>query len=160
GGKDTRSVQPEVKRAESFFAGMCGAAWGLMQQRYKGAELEQLVQRLFKRIYRDPKNDDGRVDHWGGAGEKGADLIVFTSDPLGIDYKIAVQVKMHEGVHDDTHALEQIRQAHEAHRVHAGVVVTTASKTSKRFDETRDALEAELAIEIKVITRDELVELV
>jgi len=31
-------------------------------------------------------------------------------DPLAIDYKIAVQVKLHHGVHDDTHALEQSRQ--------------------------------------------------
>ena len=37
---------------------------------------EQLVQRLFKRVYRDEKNEDGRVEHWGGAGEKGADLIL------------------------------------------------------------------------------------
>jgi hypothetical protein len=40
------------------------------------------------------------------------------------------------------------------------VVVTTASGTSPRFDTKKDALEAELAIEIKVITRDELVELI
>ena len=101
-GEDTKSSEPETEKAESFFAAMRSAAWENIRAKYKGAEFEDLVRLLFERIY-----SDGRVEHWGGPGEKGADLIVFTQDPLGLDFKIAVQVKLHGGVHDDIHALEQ-----------------------------------------------------
>jgi hypothetical protein len=110
---------------------------------------------LFECIYK-----DGRVEHWGGAGEKGADLIVFTRDPLGIEYKIAVQVKLHEGTEDDTKALSQIKQAREYHKVDAGVVVTTAELMSETFQVRREELEEELGIDIRVVDRDEFVELV
>src|SRR5262249_21249355 len=116
---------------------------------------EHLVRRLFERIYK-----DGRVEHWGGAGEKGADLIVFTRDPLGIEYKIAVQVKLHEGTEHDTKALSQIKLAREYHKVDAGVVVTTAEQMSETFQARREALEEELGIDIRVVDRDEFVELV
>ena len=44
---------------------------------------------------------------------------------------------VHEGVDDDTHALDQIALARKAHRVDAGVVVTTATKISERFEVPR-----------------------
>ncbi len=152
GGHDTATAEPEAKKVEGFFAAMRKAAWENIQSRYKGAEFEQLVHLLFQRVYK-----DGRVEHWGGAGEKGADLIVFTQDPLGLEFKIAVQIKLHDGVHDDTHALEQIRQAGQSHQVDAGVIVTTAVETSVEFERRREALAAELEIDIRVITRDEFV---
>nr|MBK7067910.1 restriction endonuclease [Deltaproteobacteria bacterium] len=126
------------------------AAWKAVRERYHGAQFEQLVLKLFQGIY-----VGGRVEHWGGRNERGADLIVFTQDPLGLEFKIAVQVKLHEGVDDDTRALEQIAQARKAHWVDAGVIVTTATDTSERFEARRAALEEELGIDIKVIDRDE-----
>ncbi len=66
-----------------------------------------------------------------------------------------MQVKLHEGVDDDTHALDQIAQARKAHRVDAGVVVTTATETSERSEARRAALEEEIGIDIRVIDRDE-----
>ena len=154
-GKDTLTPEPEVRKAEGFFEAVRQAAWKHIDEKYKGAEFEHLVHRLFECIYK-----DGRVEHWGGAGEKGADLIVFTRDPLGIEYKIAVQVKLYEGVQDSTKALSQIKQAREHHRVDAGVVVTTAEQVSEAFLAKREALEEELGIDIRVVDRDELVELV
>lgn len=135
-GKDTRTPEPEVQKAEGFFEAVRRAAWQHIESKYKGAEFEHLVHRLFECIYR-----DGRVEHWGGAGEKGADLIVFTRDPLGIEYKIAVQVKLHEGTEGDTTALDQIEKARKHHRVDAGVVVTTAEQMSEPFLARREALE-------------------
>jgi hypothetical protein len=155
GGANIKTPEPEAQKIESLFSALRAAAWTNLQTKYKAAELERLVLRLFKHIYQ-----DGRVEHWGGAGEKGADLIVFTQDPLGLEFKIAVQVKHHDGVHADPHALHQIKQAREAHQVDAGVIVTTAAETSKEFDDQRAALEVELAIDIRVIARDELVELI
>lgn len=154
-GADTTTVQPAIEKLNSFLQAMHAAVWENVRTRYKGAEFEHLVHRLFEQIYR-----DGTVQHWGGAGEKGADLIVFTRDALGLEYKIAVQVKLHEGTDDDLHSLEQLKQARLSHKVDAAVVVTTAVKTSRRFEECRAATEAELGIDIRVITRDEFTKLV
>lgn len=153
-GKNTLTPEPEIRKAEGFFEAVRQAAWQHIESKYKGAEFEHLVRRLFECIYK-----DGRVEHWGGPGEKGADLIVFTRDPLGIEYKIAVQVKLHDGVENDTSALAQIKQAREHHKVDAGVVVTTAEQMSEAFLTKRGALEEELGIDIRIVSRDEFVEL-
>ncbi len=151
GGSDVLTIEPETTKQASVFEAVREAAWKAIRARYHGAQFEQLVLTLFRGIYA-----GGRVEHWGGRSEQGADLIVFTQDPLGLEFKIAVQVKLHEGVDDDTHALDQIARARKAHRVDAGVVVTTAGEISKRFEERRAALEEELGIDINVIDRDEL----
>lgn len=150
GGGDLGTVEPEAQKQAGVFEAVRAAAWKAVRERYHGAQFEQLVLTLFRQIY-----SGGRVEHWGGRSEQGADLIVFMQDPLGLEYKIAVQVKLFDGVIDDTHALDQIAQARKAHRVDAGVVVTTATEASERFEERRSALEAELGIDIKVIDRDE-----
>jgi hypothetical protein len=69
-------------------------------------------------------------------------------------------VKLHEGVDGDTRALAQIEQAREHHKVDAGVVVTTAEQMSEAFLARRDVLQEQLGIDIRVVNRDELVELV
>ncbi|UQA61349.1 restriction endonuclease [Polyangium aurulentum] len=154
-GLDTRRPQPKDEKAETFFEAIKKAAWQEIETKYHAAELEHLVHRVLACIY-----EGGRVEHWGGVGEKGADLIVYTRDPLGLEYKIGVQVKRFGGVHDDIHALRQIEQAKEHHRIDAGVIVTTAVETSDAFEEKRAELESTLGIDIRVITRDELIELV
>lgn len=154
-GADTTTPEPEVQKFETFFKRMRSAAWGAIHEKYKGAEFEPFVGRLLEHIF-----VGGIVEHHGGPGEKGADFIVSTKGTLGLEYKIAVQVKLHDGIHDDPHALDQIRRAHAHHRVHAGLVITTAETTSKGFDDEQASLEAKLGIDVRVITRDELVELV
>jgi len=67
---------------------------------------------------------------------------------------------MHHGVDDDLHSLEQIRLAREHHKVDAGIVVTTADEISPRFEERRAALESELHIDVRVIMKRELLQLV
>jgi hypothetical protein len=155
GGVDTRTPEPEAKKVQGFFDSIRDAAWKSISTRFQGAEFEKLVHELFQRIY-----IGGKVEHTGGRGEHGADLIVFTRDALGLEYKVAVQVKLHEETHDDTTALEQVAEARKVHRVDAGVVVTTAENTSDRFDRRVAKLADELGIDIRVITRDEFVELV
>lgn len=155
GGADTRRVQPEAEKLSEFFKEVRAAVWKSLEKRYHGAQFEQLVHQLFERIY-----PDGRVEHRGGPAEKGADLLVSMQDPLGLEYTIAVQAKLHSGEEQDLDALKQIRTAHGAYHIASGVVVTTAEGTSERFDEYCEKLEAELKIDIRVITRDEFVELV
>jgi hypothetical protein len=48
-------------------------------------------------------------------------------DPLGLEFRVAVQVKLHENEEDGVRALDQIEQALVAHEVDAGVVLTTAT---------------------------------
>jgi hypothetical protein len=156
-GKDTARAQPETEKFAGFSSAVAAAAWEKVRERYKAAEFEMLVLRVFRHIYDHGRT--GRVEHWGGAGEKGADLLVFTQDPLGLEFKIAVQVKLHDGEHDDVHALDQIKWAHSAHSVDAGVVLTTATTLSERFTNHQQALEAELGIDIRVLTRDDFLKL-
>lgn len=156
-GDDTARAQPEAERFAGFSTAVASAAWEKIRERYKGAEFEMLVLRVFRDLY--DHGGSGRVEHWGGAGEKGADLIAFTRDPLGLEFKIAVQVKLHDGEDDDVHALDQIKVAKAAHLVDAGVVLTTATTLSERFVKHHEALEAELGIDIRVLTRDEFLRL-
>lgn len=151
-GDDTSSPQPEEHKFNELSSAITEAAWEGIKARYKGAELERLVLRVLAEVYDD-------IEHRGGPGEKGADLIALTRDPLGLEFKVGVQVKLHEGVDDDTHSLNQIKLAREVHGIDAGIVLTTAKTLSPRFVELHQKLEGELRIDIKVITRGEFVRL-
>ncbi|MBI4821789.1 MAG: restriction endonuclease [Deltaproteobacteria bacterium] len=158
-GKPTHHPQAADAKLVSLQSALTDAAWRGIQERYQAAELESLTGRLFARIYaRD--GEGARVDATGGRNENGADLIVFSQDALGIEYKVGVQVKNFQGVHDDAGALDQIKTARARHRIDAGVVLTTADETSDAFEKRREALESELGIDIKVIRRAEFLSLV
>lgn len=154
-GKDTATPEPEAQKADSFLSASREAAIKHLQIKYRGADLEHLARRLFSWIYQ-----GARVERWGGANERGTDLLIFTQDPLGIEYKIAVQIKHHEGIHEDRRTLEQIELAREQHRVDSGIIVTMSEVVNESFEEKRAALEGKLGIELRIITRDEFAELV
>lgn len=154
-GQDIATAEPAAQKLERTLAEIRAAAWESIRGNYKGAELEHFVHRLFERIY--PR---GRVEPWGGPAENGADLIVYTTDELGIEYKIAVQVKCYEGAIASVDAIHQIERAHRIHKVDAGVIVTTAVAAEEKFLALRDQIEGELGIDIRVIVRDEFIGLV
>lgn len=151
-GEDTSVAQPEEHKFRELSAEITEAAWRGIKARYKGAELEKLVMRVLKEVY-------PSIEHRGGPAEKGADLIALTRDGLGLEYKVAVQVKLHEGEEHDVHSLAQIKRAKEAHGIDAGIVLTTATSLSEGYSNRRDELEAELRIDIRVIRRNEFVRL-
>lgn len=151
-GQDTSSPQPEEHKFRELSAEITEAAWNGIRARYKGAELEKLVMRVLNEIY-------PTIEHRGGPAEKGADLIALTKDRLGLEYKVAVQVKLHDGEENDVHSLAQIKQARKAHGIDAGIVLTTATSLSEAYSSRRDELEAELGIDIRVIRRNEFVRL-
>lgn len=156
GGTDTRTVEGDAERFETFFGAVKSAAWKSISAKYHGAELEDLIHRLFASMY----SNDGSVERTAGPGEKGADLLVTKWDvALGLEFKIGVQVKLHDGVHDDPHALEQIRRARVERRVDAGVVVSTAESFSAAFKQRREHLQDELQMSIALVDRDALVRL-
>jgi predicted Mrr-cat superfamily restriction endonuclease len=153
-GKDTTSTEPATEKVARVLAAARSATVTAIDAGFKAAELEQLAFALLSRIY------DGRVQHRGGPSEKGADLVAYARDALGLEYLVGIQVKCYQGTHGDFQALEQIKQARIVHSIDSGVVITTAEKVTPEFEARRNALEAELKIDIKIITRDELVDLV
>jgi len=129
-------------------------AWEGLRKHFEGSSFEKPCVQLLEAIYR------GEVEHTAGPSEQGADAICTYSDPLGIQQRVAVQIKMWEGEASWTRPLEQIRQAREAHElVTAGLVLSTATSVSPEFEGARRQLETELGIPVRVILRDELVEL-
>lgn len=153
-GKETTTTQASADKVAQVLAAAHAAAAHEIESCFKAAELEHLVHPLLERIYK------GRVEHWGGPSEAGADLIVYVEDALGLESMVGVQVKCYQGIHEDLGALEQIKQARATHRIDAGVVITTAREVGTNFESHRKDLERELGIDIRVITRDELVDLV
>lgn len=157
-GGDVSTGQTAEQRRETFLAAMraemTDVAWSRLAKAYRGAEFEHLIIPLLESVY-----GDGTVEHHGGAGEKGADLIVTTVGPLGIRFKTAIQVKMYDGTHYDSHPLDQLRWAREEHCVQAGVVLTTATEVSPEFQEGLIKLGEELKIDIQAWTRNDFVRL-
>ncbi|MEQ9498737.1 MAG: restriction endonuclease [Deltaproteobacteria bacterium] len=153
-GRDTHQPQGDEDRTFSYVNALRQEAWRILASTYQAAELERLIKVLFERLY-----PDGHVDHVAGPAERGADLVLYTADPLGLEYRVVIQVKHHVGVHDDVHALDQIKQATEFYGAHAGVVVTTAEDVSEKFAARCEALQSELRINVKIITREELLSL-
>ncbi len=132
----------------------CRSWWDRLSKAYRGAEFEHLLVPLLESVY-----GDGTVEQHGGAGEKGADLIVTTVGPLGLKFRTAIEVKMYDGTHHDAHPLEQLRWARDKHGVQAGVVLTTATELSAEFQEGLIKIADELKIDIQAWTRDEFVRL-
>ncbi len=152
-GGDTTSPEPVAEKVAGVLSAARGATATAIEAGFKAAELEQLIHALLCRIYTN-------VQHHGGPSEKGADLIAYARDGLGLEYMVGVQVKCYTGTLADVQALDQIKQARLSHSIDAGVVITTAESFSPAFEAYRNKLEQELKIDIRIITRDELVDLV
>jgi len=141
-----------AERLPAILEGLKDAAWNALVHHYHGSEFERPCVLLLNELY-----DDALVEHTGGRGEQGADAICTYKDPLGIQYRVAVQIKMWEWDANWTRPLEQIRQAYEAHEhITGGVILSTSERVTDGFEERRQALEEELHIPIRVILRQEL----
>ena len=155
---DLSEGQTKEQRREGFLTDIrkqvADMVWERVEKVYRGAEFEHLLIPLLESVY-----GDGAVEHRGGAGEKGADLIVTTQGPLGLTFQTAIQVKMYDGTHYDTHPLDQLRRARKEHGVQAGVVLTTANEVSQEFQDALVNLGEELKIDIQAWTREDFVRL-
>lgn len=158
-GEPVQTAQSKDDRFSSFVGAMRAEAYKLIDHGWGGAELEDLVLRVLRRRYQ-AAHPGARVQHVAGSGERGIDILVTLPDPLDVSLKIGVQVKKHEGVETSLRSLDQIAEAHEHWGIHAGVILTTATEASEAFEERRETLGDELGIDIRVLFRDDLVDLV
>ncbi len=157
-GDDVSESQSGEQRLTGFLEAVRGqvtdVVWTRLHETYRGAEFEHLLVPLLESVY-----GEGSVEHKGGAGEKGADLLVTTRGPLGLVFKTAIQAKLYDGKHFDLHPVEQLRWARDNHGVQAGVVLTTAEEVSQEVQEALTKAAEDLQIDVRVWTRDDFVRL-
>ena len=146
---------PLAKRLPRVLEGLERAAWESLVHHYHGAEFEKPCVMLLESLY-----GEENVEHTGGSGERGADAVCRHTDPLGVQHRLAVQVKMWEWDAAWTRPLDQIRQAYRAYEgITAGVIIATSETASNGFEAARVALEKELRIPVQVILRKDLLRL-
>lgn len=159
-GVDLRQPHSPDERRDAFFANVrasiSDAVWTNLQQHVQGAEFEHLLVPIFESVY---GSGPERVRAVGGRGEKGADIIVNATDPLGLRFRVGIQVKMHDGTADDDHVVGQLRRAHLERGAHAGVLLTTATTISPGLQAKLTQLADDLDIDIQAWTRDDFVRL-
>lgn len=151
----TGSSRPtfSVDRLPKVLSVVEAAAWEALQKEFHGAEFERPCVLLLETLY-----GAENVEHTGGSGERGADAIVTHVDPLGINHRLAVQIKMWTWDADWTRPLEQVRQAYGAYEnITGALILSTSERTTDRFEERRKQVEAELRIPVRVVLRKELV---
>lgn len=111
---------------------------------HPSADLEALLERVFQNV---PGVEE--VHRQGRAGDHGADILVTFRAGLPIsglenERTAVVQVKSFEGEHWDTQAVEDIRRAFEHHpEASMGLIISTASASTKMLDEALDKLKEE-----------------
>ncbi len=131
------------------------AAWASLTQRFQGREFERPCVLLLRELY-----GEEAVEYTSGRTERGADAICTYNDPLGVEHRVVVQIKMWEWEAGWTRPLEQIRQAYYAYAgITAGVILSTAEQTTQEFEQARQQLEADLHIPVRVVLRKELLRL-
>ncbi|SDM27738.1 restriction endonuclease [Halarsenatibacter silvermanii] len=100
------------------------------------------AEKLVLNILLNDVNDESNITHTAGPKEYGADIIVEYDLAGGFSSKIAVQVKKHGGVDNDTTGINQLEEALSKYDVYAGVLFTFAdelgSDLEKRIKETKE----------------------
>jgi hypothetical protein len=128
-----------------------------IQHRHPNSALEPLIFEVLKAV---PGVKE--VEHRGGAGDKGADIVAVLerSHPLTGDLEqttYVVQVKSFVGEHCDTQAVRDIRRAFDAYPdAQAGLVVSTAERSSTKLDKAIEELRVETGKEVTLLIGDDV----
>ena len=119
----------------------------LIHKTHQSKKLEYLVADVFRRV---PGVTDAVVNGSGWGTDHGADVIVTYIDGLPIDgleeteSTLVIQVKSYSGEHWETNAVDQIKTAMLKFDAKAGLLITTAEKTTdleKALDKLRTSEE-------------------
>lgn len=148
-------AQSGEERLETAKDALKAHLWDQLAQRFRGEEFEEPCGKLLDLLYEE-------VEHTAGPSEKGADFICSSSDGLGVPHTVAVQVKMwtDEQGNDLAGALEQVESAHLHYPdLTSAVIITTLESVGQRsLDESRN-LSEKLGIPVRIVLRDELLDL-
>ena len=154
-GDDVSQPEPVTEKLASIHELAATAIEEGLRNRFAGAEFEKPVKMLLDRIY-----GEGNVETHAGPREHGADFICSSTDGLGVQHNVAIQVKMFRGTVASLDPLDQIRCAHENYeKIGAGVVLTMAENFAEDFMARKEALERELSIPIHLLSSKEVVDL-
>lgn len=118
--------------------------------RYIGQQLPQRVdptafERVVERMLRSAGYD---VTRRAGPNEQGADVTYDSDLGFGLRKTVAVQIKLHTGVDDDTEGLDQIERAAAAYRSAAGLLVSAADQLGPAFERRLAELRKTCDIEV------------
>ena len=155
GGADVSRREARSEKLARIHDAAAAALEAELRAKYHGSEFEDPVEALLGRIY-----GCDNVVKSAGSHEHGADFLCSLTDGLGVEHRIAVQVKMWEGTATWSQPLEQIRTAHASYdAIGAGVVMAMVEDFDDEFRANRDRLEAELSIPVHLIGTSEIVDL-
>lgn len=88
-----------------------------------------LTPRNTEKIVLEMLRRDGLDVMWNaGPNERGADILATVYTGYGLYTRLAIQVKMHQGIDNDLTGINQIEQAFQEHGVDAGLLVTLADE--------------------------------
>lgn len=149
-GEDLSGRCGPERRFDRFVATLRDHAANELRHAYATAELEELVDRIVRNLY-----PGAAIMRTPERKEMGIDLRIETTDPLGFDAAIGIQVMCHSGTEWDIEGLERLRRAAEAHEISHAVVVTTASEMSDEYKQRRGEIEKTVGVPIRVILREE-----
>ena len=124
-----------------------------IQHTHPNTDLESLVERVFSRV-----PGVRSVTRQGGAGDRGADLIVeleFGSIPELVQ-TLVVQVKSYEGTLNDPSAVNDIRRAFDAYDADMGLIVATVKNQDNAVKRELDRLREETRKPVALLTGDNL----
>ena len=154
-GDDVSQPEPVTEKLASIHELAATAIEKGLREKFQAAEFEKPVKMLLDRIY-----GEGNVETHAGPTERGADFISSSTDGLGVQHNVAIQVKMFRGTVASLDPLDQIRCAHENYeKIGAGVVLTMAENFAEDFMARKEALERELSIPIHLLSSKEVVDL-
>ncbi|MGF6905804.1 restriction endonuclease [Fusobacterium sp. PH5-44] len=124
-----------------------------IQKAHVGKYLEELIETLLKKI-----SNVKNVERKSGSSDKGGDLICVydtgMTDIFGIEKyeKCAIQVKSYEGTIDVETAIKDLERVFEYDpQITCGIIMTTALKTSERFESALDGLIEKTGKDISII---------
>ena len=90
------------------------------------------------------------VDFTAGPNERGADMLGTASfgSLESLNYRVAIQVKMHDGIENDTTGLDQLERALMEHKVDACLLVSFADELGNQVDRRLAELKRKHNIEV------------
>lgn len=156
-GKDLSQPSDESQKLMGIYNKLVDKTGELLPKNFYGKEIEPVIQKVLARVYGVPVQS---IENKKGRADLGADIICRISDPLGLERIIVVQIKMGGGTDSWSRALEQIKRATSNEQFVSGAIIFNMERKPKDIDKSREELENEINIPIRLIGGDDLARIV